>query len=206
LTRLSPATLSLLTNEEALAIHNDPYGLQPIQVDEPAPGVQIWAKPMAIAGRRAVAILNRTDVAAQVKVDWKKLGLKGTPKSLRDVWNKQDVESVDAAVTVPAQDLVLMLVDGEDGTPAEYPANQTSIPGIKAPGGPVFAQLHYANTSGHVVVLRMKSLSGLSTAIALAPTTGSEAGKIGLILPKGTAELLFDGRSATIRKLDIYPW
>jgi hypothetical protein len=206
LTRLSPATLSLLTNEEALAIHNDPYGLQPIQVDEPAPGVQIWAKPMAIAGRRAVAILNRTDVAAQVKVDWKKLGLKGTPKSLRDVWNKQDVESVDAAVTVPAHDLVLMLVDGEDGTPAEYPANQTSIPGIKAPGGPVFAQLHYANTSGHVVVLRMKSLSGLSTAIALAPTTGSEAGKIGLILPKGTAELLFDGRSATIRKLDIYPW
>ena len=38
LTRLSPATLSLLTNREALAIHNDPYGLQPIKVDEPTPG------------------------------------------------------------------------------------------------------------------------------------------------------------------------
>jgi hypothetical protein len=33
LTRLSPAALSLLTNKEALAIHNDPYGLQPIKVD-----------------------------------------------------------------------------------------------------------------------------------------------------------------------------
>jgi hypothetical protein len=206
LTRLSPATLSLLTNAEALAIHNDTYGLQPIQVDEPAPGVQIWAKPMAIAGRRAVAILNRTDGSAQVKVDWKKLGLKGTPKSLRDVWNKRDLESVDTAVTVPAHDLALMLVGGEDGTPAEYTANQSNITGIGAPGGPVFAQLHYANTSGHIVVLRMKSMSGLSTAIALAPTAESAVGTIGLILPKGTADLSFEGQSATIRKLDVYAW
>ena len=56
LTRLSPASLSLLKNREALAIHNDPYGLQPIKVAEPAAGLQIWAKPMAVAGTRAVAI------------------------------------------------------------------------------------------------------------------------------------------------------
>ena len=99
-----------------------------------------------------------------------------------------------------------MLVDGADGAPAEYAANQTSITGIEAPPGPVFAQLHYANTSGHVVVLRMKSMSGLSTAIALAPTSGSEAGTVGLILPKGTADLSFEGRSATIRKLGVYAW
>src|SRR5271154_2555600 len=105
LTRLSVATLSLLTNKEALAIHNDPYGLQPINVAEPTPGVQIWAKPMAIVGRRAVAILNRTDVSTQVKVNWEKLGLKGTPKSSRDVWNRRDFVSVDATVSVPAHDL-----------------------------------------------------------------------------------------------------
>jgi hypothetical protein len=99
-----------------------------------------------------------------------------------------------------------MLVDGEDGAPAEYPANQSSITGIEAPPGPVFAQIRYVNTSGHVVVLRMKSMSGLSTAIALAPTAGSEAGTVGLILPKGTADLTFEGRSATIRKVDVYPW
>ena len=74
LTRLSPATLSLLTNREALAIHNDPYGLQPIKVDEPTPGIQIWVKPMAIAGRRAIGILNRTDASTQVKINWEKLG------------------------------------------------------------------------------------------------------------------------------------
>ncbi len=112
LTRLSPASLSLLTNEEALAIHNDAYGLQPIQVDEPDTGVQIWAKPMAIAGRHAVAILNRTDAAAQVKVNWEKLGLKGAPQSVRDVWKKQDRAVPDATFDVPAHDLALMVVDG----------------------------------------------------------------------------------------------
>ena len=129
LTRLSPATLSLLTNREALAIHNDPYGLQPIKVDEPTPGVQIWVKPMAIAGRRAIAILNRTDASAQVKINWEKLGLKGTPRSLRDVWNGQNVETANGTISVPAHDLALMIVDGEDIAPKEYAASQDSYYG-----------------------------------------------------------------------------
>ncbi len=206
LTRISPATLALLTNEEALAIHNDPYGLQPIKVDEPSPWIQIWAKPMAIAGRRAVAILNRTDAPVQVKVDWKKLGLKGTPKSLRDVWNRRDLVSANATVSVPAHDLALMVVEGEDEAPAEYVANQTNITGIEALRGPDFARLHYTNTTGHVAVLRVTSTSGLSTAIALPPTVGSEAGTVGLILPKGTADLSFEGQAAEISKLDVYAW
>jgi hypothetical protein len=206
LTRLSPTALSLLTNEEALAIHNDTYGLQPIKVDEPAAGIQLWAKPMAIAGRRAVAVLNRTDAPAQVKIDWKKLGLKGAPKSLRDVWNKGDFASVDGVVSVAAHDLVLMVVDGEDETPAEYAANQNNIAGIEAPRGPSFARLQYSNTTGHVVVLRMRSMSGLSTALALPPTGESGTGSVGIILPKGTADLSFEGQPATIRKLDVHAW
>jgi hypothetical protein len=206
LTRLSPIALSLLTNKEALAIHNDPYGLQPIKVDEPTPGIQIWAKPMAIAGRRAVAILNRTDASAQVKVNWEKLGLMGAPKSLRDVWNRRDLDTTNAAVSVPAHDLALMVVDGDDKTPAEYPANQNNITGIQARRGPAFARLQYANTSGHIVVVPVKSTSGLSTALALPPTVGSETGTVGLILPRGTADLLFDRQPVAIRELDVYAW
>ncbi len=206
LTRLSAATLSLLTNEEALAIHNDKYGLQPIKVDEPAPGVQIWAKPMAVDGRRAVAILNRSDAGAQVTVNWEKLGLKGAPKSSRDVWNRRDFKSVNGAVSVPAHDLLLMVVDGEDASPAEYAASQTEITGIQAPRGPQFARLHYSNPSGHVVVSRVKSTSGLSTALALPPTAGSETGTVGFILPKGTADLAFEGQVAVVQTLDVYAW
>jgi len=206
LTRLSPTALSLLTNDEALAIHNDPYGLQPIKVDEPSPGIQIWVKPMTIAGRRAVAILNRTGVATQVKVDWEKLGLISAPKSLRDVWNRRDIALVNSTVSVPAHDLALMVVDGEDKPPAEYTASQNNITGIQALHGPTFARLHYANTSGIVATLRMKNTSGLSTAVALPPTAGSETGTVGLILPNGTADLSFEGRSAAIRTLDVYCW
>jgi hypothetical protein len=206
LTRLSPDTLSLLNNREALAIHNDPYGLQPIKVDEPAPGVQIWVKPMAIAGRRAIGVLNRTDAPTQVKMNWEKLGLKGNPKSLRDVWNGQNIEGANVAVSVAAHDLALMIVDGEDKSPKEYAASQNSITGIQATRGFTFARLQYANTSGHLVVVPVKSTSGLSTALALSPTVGSETGTIGLILPHGTADLSFAREPVAIRKLDIYAW
>ena len=205
LTRLSPASHSLLTNKEALAVHNDPYGLQPIKVDEPAPGVEIWAKPMAIAGRRAVVILNRTDNPTQVKVNWEKLGLKSVPKSARDIWNNRDLGSADA-MAIPAHDLAFLIVDGEDKEPAHYAGHDTSITGIGATHGPTFAQLRYANTSGHLVVARVKSTSGLSTALALPPTSGSESGKVGIILPGGTADLSFDAKQVAIQKLDVYAW
>jgi hypothetical protein len=203
LTRLSPASLALLTNREALAIHNDAYGLQPIKVAEPAVGVQVWAKPMAVAGRRAIAVLNRTDSSAQVRIDWGRLGLDGAPRSLRDVWNGRDL-AAEAAFSVPAQDLLLLSVDGADKKPAEYLANQAEIAGIQATGGPTFAVLEYANTSGQVAVVRVKSTSGLSTALALAPTAGSGTGTVGLILPGGTADLSFEGHTVVVRRLAVY--
>ena len=206
LARLTPATLSLLTNREALAIHNDPYGLQPIKIAEPTPGVQVWAKPMAVAGRRAVAILNRTDSPAPVKIDWGKLGLEGAPRSLREVWKGRDLAASGAVFSVPAHDLLLLSVEGEDKKPAEYPANQSGITGIEAARGPTFARLEYANPSGTVRVVRVKSTSGLSTALALPPTPGSNTGMVGLILPAGTADLSFEAPSVAMRKLTVSSW
>jgi alpha galactosidase A-like protein/alpha galactosidase C-like protein len=206
LTRLSAASLSLLKNSEALAIHNDAYGLQPIRVTEPTPGIEVWAKLMAIPGKRAIAILNRTDTSAQVKIEWGKLGLDGTPRSLRDVWNGRDLATADAAFFVPAHDLALLVIEGEDKRPAEYLANQSDIAGIQATSGPTFARLQYANASGHVAVVRVKSTSGLFTALALPPTAGSSTSAAGLILPHGTADLSFEAQLVAIRKLAVYSW
>ena len=206
LTRLSPATLLLLNNKEALAIHNDAYGLQPIKVAEPTRGVEIWAKPMAIPGRRAVVILNRTDTPTQASLDLDKLGLAGTPKSVRDVWNRRDLATANAAVSAPAHDLALLVVDAEDKKPAEYPANDSGIAGIEATRGPTFARLQYTNNSGQVAIVRVKSTSGLSTALALPPTAGSDTGAAGLILPHGTADLSFEAQQVVVRKLAVYAW
>ena len=211
LTRLSPGTLSLLNNRQALAIHDDPYGLQPIKVSEPTSGIQIAVKPMAIPGHRALVMLNRTDTPAPIKLDWKKLGFEGTPRSLRDVWNERDLVPADERLSVPAHDLLLLTVEGEDKKPVEYAADRSDITGMQATKGPTFAQLQYANTSGHVVVIRVKSTAGLSTALALPPTAGSNTGTVGLILPHGTADLSFADFSfkeqpVAIRKLVVYPW
>ena len=161
---------------------------------------------MAIAGRRAVGILNRTDVTAKVRINWEKLGLKASPKRVRDVWNRRNLDEVNTELSVPAHDLALLTVDGEDKAPAEYAANQNSIRGVQATGTTTFARLQYVNTSGRPVVIQVKSTSGLSTALVLSPTSGSEVGTIGLILPHGTADLSFEKRPAEIRKLDVYTW
>jgi hypothetical protein len=161
---------------------------------------------MAVAGRRAVALLNRTDSSAQVKIDWGKLGLVGTPRSLRDVWNGRNFTAADATFSVPAHDLQLLSVDGEDKKPAEYPANQSDIAGIQATHGPTFARLEYANASGQVAVVRVKSTSGLSTALALPPTPGSDTGTAGFLLPGGTADLSFEAQIIKVRKLAVYSW
>lgn len=109
----------------------------------------------------------------------------------------------DKAFSVPAHDLMLLVVHGEDKKPAEYLANQSDITGIQ---GPTFARLQYANTSGHVAVVRVKSSSGLSTALALPPTAGSNTGMAGLILPYGTADLSFETQGAVVRKVSVYSW
>ncbi len=206
LTRISPGTLSLLKNQEALAVHADPYALQPIKVDGSPTGIELWVKPMATSGKRALAIVNRTDSAAQVKIDWKKLGFNGTPKSLRDIWNGRDLTGAEAEVSVPPGDLALLVVEGQDQAPAEYPADQSKVTGIRSTSGPTFARLEYVNQSGHIAIGRARSTSGLSTAIALPPTAGSSIGAVGLILPHGTADLTFESQPASIRKLVVYSW
>jgi hypothetical protein len=145
--------------------------------------------------------LNRTDSTAQVTVKWEKVGLKVAPKSVHDVWKLRDIGSVDAPVSVPAHDLALLLVDGEDAPPAEYTVNQNEISRIQVIPRPEFARLRYTNTTDHVVVIRVKSTSGLFTALALPAT---DAGTVGLILPKGIADLSFEGGGATISKLEVY--
>ena len=97
----------------------------------------------------------------------------------------------------PVHDLALLIVDGEDKIPTEYPANQTDITGIRATSGPTFARSQCANISAHVVVVPVKSTSGLSTALALPPTAGSDTGTVSLILPHGTADLLFEGTAGS---------
>ena len=90
LSRMSPETLSILGNREVIAIDQDAAGRQGTLVFEPETGVQIYSKPLAPAGSRAVVILNRTNQTKNVDVPVRVLGLESHVE-LRDVWQHKEL-------------------------------------------------------------------------------------------------------------------
>ena len=86
---MSAATRDILTNREVLAVDQDSLGEQGWLAEQPAPGLQVWVKPLE-DGSRAVALLNRTAAAAQMSVDWKAIGLLPGRAAVRDLWAHAD--------------------------------------------------------------------------------------------------------------------
>ncbi len=88
LTQLDDFTLNLLTNDEVLAVNQDPLGRQARRIDKQGPQ-EIWSKAMA-DGSLAVGLFNRGELPVDVKVTWQQLGLDG-PQRTRDLWRQQDL-------------------------------------------------------------------------------------------------------------------
>ncbi|MBL7817079.1 MAG: NPCBM/NEW2 domain-containing protein [Saprospiraceae bacterium] len=100
--QLDAFTLNLLTNDEVIAINQDPLGKAARLVVEEN-GVQIWMKPLE-DGSYAVGLFNTADYGKTPEshfrwgtetpklftFDFAKIGLKGTFK-LRDVWRQKDL-------------------------------------------------------------------------------------------------------------------
>jgi hypothetical protein len=123
LAKLTPETLAMLTNKAVLAVDQDALGLQAVKVAEPDKGVQVWSKPLAAAGSRAVLLLNRSGAAADIKAEWKDLGLVETaPATMKDLWSGKDLGSAKGSwsAQVPAGDAVLVLIEGKDSPAAMY--------------------------------------------------------------------------------------
>ena len=123
LTKLTPATLEMLTNAEVLAIDQDGAGLQAVKIAEPDKGVQIWSKPLARPGGRAVLLLNRTDADRDMTVRGSEIGLADQGRmQARDVWSKSDLGTFDKsfAVHVKGGDAVLLVVNGANVPPVQF--------------------------------------------------------------------------------------
>jgi hypothetical protein len=122
LARLSPETLAMLTNKEVLAVDQDALGLQALKAAEPVKGLEVWVKPLAKAGSRAVLLLNRTGTAAEISAGWKELGLaEQVPATITNLWTgEQLTRSGSYAVQVPPGDAVLLLVLGTEMPSTAY--------------------------------------------------------------------------------------
>ena len=183
LTKLKPPSLALLTNPEVLAVHHDALGLQAIQVAEPKPGLQVWAKPLAAPGSRAVILLNRSESPAAIAVDWAHLGLASSPALVRDLFAARDMGQFDSGytATVPAQDLVMLVVSGKNKPVAFYPAGRTVNSGVeeqvtfqnvKSSTGPAFIHILYRSRSAGPVVASLTVNGAQTTGLAFPPTAG----------------------------------
>jgi alpha-galactosidase len=92
LTSMTPEVKALLTNPEAIAIDQDPLGIQGRKVRDSGPH-EVWVKPLA-DGSKAVIVFNRGTEGTGINVDWQDIGLApGTPAVVRDLWKRADVET-----------------------------------------------------------------------------------------------------------------
>jgi len=122
LNNIDPFTMSLLTNDEVLAVNQDPLGIQAKKVKD-SEGCQVWAKPMD-DGSMAVGLFytgTNSPVDAfnweggiakrSIAVSWSDLGITGIHK-VRDLWRQQDIGEFASEYTaeVPFHGVVLVKI------------------------------------------------------------------------------------------------
>ena len=193
LKRLDAESLATLTNGDVIRVDQDSLGLQGIKAAELGPGLEVWSKFLTTPGERAVLLLNRTYFPAPMSVKWTDLGLAGETATVREVWTAKDLGILKDRyeTTVPAQDGVLLILKGTEGSFRHYePAAkhtqeelaihdaETRFTGITARKGE-WAQVRITYTSS-VVAARLVELrvNGQVATVVEFPPTGAGQGAV----------------------------
>lgn len=106
LTHMSAETLSILNNEEVIAIDQDPLGIQGDRVKETGP-LEIWSKPLA-GNAKAVGLFNRSISPMKMTLKLRDVGLQSA--HIRDLWLHKDLGEIkdEYTVVVPRYGVVLL--------------------------------------------------------------------------------------------------
>lgn len=107
LTRLDDFTLNLLTNDEVLAIDQDPLGSQAVPVIKKG-NIQVWKKKLA-DGCYALGVFNLGKETESFTLSFSEAGLNENT-ALRDLWRQKDLGSFQDKyeVKVPSHGVVLI--------------------------------------------------------------------------------------------------
>ena len=113
---MSDATRTILTNPEVIAVDQDPLGFQANLAGDIGNGLQVWYKPVAGSGARAVGLLNRGSASATMTVSWNAIDLAPGIATVRDLWARADRGSFanQYSVSVSAHGMALLRVVGTD--------------------------------------------------------------------------------------------
>lgn len=130
LTTVPEASLELLTNEELIALNQDPLGLQAYIVQHEGDGYVLVKDIEQKRGKvRAVALYNPSDNECQFEVPVNILELDGAVK-VRDLVKRKDEGRVKGIIKyrVPAHGVKILRVEGEKRTdPVRYEAEQAYL-------------------------------------------------------------------------------
>lgn len=109
LSKMTPETISILTNRDIIAIDQDPLGEQGDRVSALGP-LEVWTRQLA-RGDIAVALFNRGEYQNEMGFNIADLGLKGDFFG-RDLWNSTDLGRLPAhyQTMVPKHGVVLLRI------------------------------------------------------------------------------------------------
>jgi alpha-galactosidase len=109
LSKMTPATVSILTNREVIAVDQDRLGKEGNRIWEQGP-LQVWVKPLE-GGAKAVGLFN---TSYNPHVMTFKLSMIGFPADarMRDLWKHEDVKATngDYTVELPGHGVVMLKV------------------------------------------------------------------------------------------------
>ncbi|CAA0834481.1 Alpha-galactosidase 3 [Striga hermonthica] len=101
---ITSETLEILSNEEVIAVNQDPLGVQGRKVYSYGPDscYQVWAGPLS-GQRLAVVLWNRCSKTATITAKWAVLGLESSVRvSIKDLW-KHEYVSKDSVASFSAR-------------------------------------------------------------------------------------------------------
>lgn len=110
---MSATTKAILTNEEVIAVDQDPLGKQATVVATPGTNLEIWSRELDAPNTRAVALFNRSEAATSMTVQWSQIGLPAGAATVRDLWAKKDLGTSTGSYTassVPRHGIVLLRI------------------------------------------------------------------------------------------------
>lgn len=109
MSQLDAFTLSLLSNDEVLAVDQDPLGKQASRIWKDG-DLEIWAKDLS-DGSKAVGLFNRGEAETSIKVNWAQLGITGK-HHVRDLWRQKNLGKFANAFNakVPRHGVVLVKI------------------------------------------------------------------------------------------------
>ncbi len=119
LEKMTPETTGILTNKDAIAVDQDPLGVEAFRYYR-FDGIEIWVRPL-VNGDIAVCFLNRSDRIQTVNYDWTAHLIKDATSKmdvdfnqstykLKDIWSKQDLGTTKKVFkqVIPSNDVVML--------------------------------------------------------------------------------------------------